>query len=464
MMLSLLTAACEGKLHGNDVEYERVSTDTRNILTGDLFIALRGDRFDGHQFVLDAERAGAVALVVDAVQESVCIPQLVVENTNHALGFAGRLNRDSSKAKVIAITGSSGKTTVKGMLHAILANEGEVLATQGNFNNHIGVPLTLLQLKPAHEFAVIEAGTSGKGEIGYLAGLIRPCIALVNNVMSAHLEGFGTVEAIGQEKSNIFSEDTLKIGVVNLKSQQLNTALNQLTQVERIGFALVESDTAMENLREDYKDKIDQFVFGKIKHSSNDKKNEFTLYAENSMSVITIAVPGRHNIENALAAASCALAAGATRESITAGLGTFSGVPGRMQVVESDRCAMLVDDTYNANPGSMRAAIDFLANKKNSVLIVGDMAEVGETAENIHAELGKYAKDNGVSRVYAVGPLSAKLVEKFGDKGQWFESQALLKAHLESDVLDHCAILVKGSRRSKMENIIQQLKRIEEKG
>jgi UDP-N-acetylmuramyl pentapeptide synthase len=245
-----------------------------------------------------------------------------------------------------------------------LANEGEVLATQGNFNNHIGVPLTLLQLKPAHEFAVIEAGTSGKGEIGYLAGLIRPCIALVNNVMSAHLEGFGTVEAIGQEKSNIFSEDTLKIGVVNLKSQQLNTALNQLTQVERIGFALVESDTAMENLREDYKDKIDQFVFGKIKHSSNDKKNEFTLYAENSMSVITIAVPGRHNIENALAAASCALAAGATRESITAGLGAFSGVPGRMQVVESDRCAMLVDDTYNANPGSMRAAIDFLANKK----------------------------------------------------------------------------------------------------
>jgi len=458
MMLSSLQERTKGRLIGSDLEIYNISTDTRTIKPGDTFIALRGPNFDGHDFCELAEQKGASALIVEnPVQTNAA--QLVVEDTTRALGIAGAITRENMQCKVIAITGSNGKTTVKGMLEAIFSNLGPCLATKGNFNNHIGVPLTLLRLEEHHQYAVIEAGTSGKGEIGYLTQLIQPEISLVNNVMLAHAEGFGSLEAIAREKSAIYSSQRLETGVINLEDNFASAYLTLLIDKRCVGFGVVHNENNDHESFEKFSSQLDLMVLASQVTEDLSGHFSFNLKIGDIERSVSLAVPGIHNINNALAAAACAFSAGIDIKDIVSGLENFSGSKGRMQSVASDKCQQLIDDSYNANPGSMRSAIDFIAKAKCSMLIAGDMAELGDSAFREHQLVGEYAKEKGIDRLFAVGPLCKGLIDSYGDNGLWFEDQKSLIQNLNESDLSSASILVKGSRSAKMENIVEFLKK-----
>lgn len=457
MKLSSLQRSCIGSLLGDDVEFDTVSIDTRTLQKGDLFFALTGDCFDGHQFISLALEKGASALVVKRPLDDCNVPQLVVEDVYAALGCAGKINRDDFSGIVVGVTGSNGKTTVKGMLRSIMSEVGNTLATEGNFNNHIGVPLTLLRIAAHHDFAVIESGASTPGEIKYLTGLVQPHIALVNNVMAAHLQGFGSERSIANEKSEIYASPKLRAGVVNLQDTYLDTYLVKLESVQTFGFFVADNNEQLDDMVERLSPHVDHAVSIIVKGKDRFDRYSFGVRWQKEKVSVTLLTPGKHNVFNAAAAATCALAAGIELDDIVAGLSAFSGVPGRMQFTNTTRCKLLVNDTYNANPGSMRAAIDFLASNQNSVLIAGDMGEMGETEIDAHREVGAYAKSVGVDRLWGVGPLCRFMVDAFGEHGTWFSDQQALFAHFEQENISKAVVLVKGSRVAKMENVIHQL-------
>ncbi|WP_075185868.1 UDP-N-acetylmuramoyl-tripeptide--D-alanyl-D-alanine ligase [Teredinibacter haidensis] len=462
MMLSDLCSAVDGKVIGADTAFARVSTDTRSIKKGDLFFALKGANFDAHHYLVQAVQAGACAIVVEKESPHVAVPQLLVEDCCNALGQAGRLNREAYCGMLVAITGSNGKTTVKGMLKSVFSERGRVLATEGNLNNHIGVPLTLMKLDVHHSYAVLEAGTSGKNEIAYLTSLIQPEIALVNNIMSAHLEGFGCKAAIAEEKSAIYSSTKLRIGVVNLNSAYCSEFLLKLKGKTVTGFARVETTEELERVVAKFDKAVNRLVLARVLVKDDRGCNRFELIDGTEQSSVTLRVPGLHNVNNALAAAACALSCGLPLSVIVVGLEKFAGESGRMQTVASILCDQLVDDSYNANPGSMRAAIDFLAEKAKSVLIVGDMAEVGSNAEQEHFAIGDYAKKKGINTVIAVGPLSRFVAEGYGEGAVWFSGREELFEGLGKLNFKNSVVLVKGSRNSRMEKVVQTLKQREE--
>jgi len=462
MMLSDLCSAVDGKVIGADTAFARVSTDTRSIKKGDLFFALKGANFDAHHYLAQAVQAGACAIVVEKESPHVAVPQLLVEDCCNALGQAGRLNREAYCGMLVAITGSNGKTTVKGMLKSVFSERGRVLATEGNLNNHIGVPLTLMKLDVHHSYAVLEAGTSGKNEIAYLTSLIQPEIALVNNIMSAHLEGFGCKAAIAEEKSAIYSSTKLRIGVVNLNSAYCSEFLLKLKGKTVTGFARVETTEELERVVAKFDKAVNRLVLARVLVKDDRGCNRFELIDGTEQSSVTLRVPGLHNVNNALAAAACALSCGLPLSVIVVGLEKFAGESGRMQTVASILCDQLVDDSYNANPGSMRAAIDFLAEKAKSVLIVGDMAEVGSNAEQEHFAIGDYAKKKGINTVIAVGPLSRFVAEGYGEGAVWFSGREELFEGLGKLNFKNSVVLVKGSRNSRMEKVVQTLKQREE--
>ncbi|MBU0689460.1 MAG: UDP-N-acetylmuramoyl-tripeptide--D-alanyl-D-alanine ligase [Gammaproteobacteria bacterium] len=444
MMLSQAAQALHAHFAGDDVRFSAVSTDTRSIAQGDLFIALRGEHFDGAQFVAQAAQAGAVAAIVKegSVLEEVSCPVLFVPDTRIALGKLAAHWRKQFDIPLLAITGSNGKTTVKEMLAAILsahAGESAVLSTRGNFNNDIGMPLTLLKLREQHRYAVIEMGMNHLGEIAYLTHLAQPDVALVNNASGAHLQGLGSVEGVARAKGEIFAG------------------------LQNNGTAIINADDAHASMWRTLADKHRVFDFA-LEHAAA-VKGEWqaqgfggVLRAHTPAGELhaVLQVPGEHNARNALAAATAALAVHVPLETIARALEGFGGVAGRLQRKQAQQGATLIDDTYNANPASMHAALEVLAQTGGKrIFVLGDMGELGAGAEQFHREIGIAARELGIEHLYALGALSAHAVSEFGNGAKHFSDVESLQQSLQQELDAQTTVLVKGSRFMKMERVVQ---------
>jgi len=441
-MMSLAEAArlLPGDLHGADAPIEAVSTDTRNLRPGDLFIALVGPRFDGHDFVADAERQGACAALVSR-PVAAALPQIRVADTRLALGRLGAVWRARFGGSVIALTGSNGKTTVKEMLAAILGCRGRVLATQGNLNNDIGTPLTLLRLTSDYAYAVIEMGANHAGEIAYLTNLARPDVALVNNAGPAHLEGFGDLNGVARAKGEIYQGLGPKgIAIINRDDPYADYWSGLVCGREVYDFGLEQPAR----------------VNGRVLDADS---NRFRLqWGEQSVD-IQLPLPGRHNLRNALAAAATALAVGIDLAAIRQGLEAMTGVAGRLQLLQGINGCQLINDAYNANPASLAAALAAFAGVPGPRwLVLGDMAELGPGAAVLHEQAGQQARSAGFHRLYGLGGYSRYAVEAFGSGGWHFETvEALIAALREAVTQERPTVLIKGSRSMRMERVIQAL-------
>lgn len=444
MRLSEVAAQTGGELSGGDCAFTSVSIDSRQIAAGQLFVALRGDRFDGHDFLQSALQAGACGLVVEQLAEDLPLPQLCVADAYRALGTIGQMHRAQYRGRLIGLTGSSGKTTVKGLLAAVLRRAGPVLATQGNYNNHIGVPLTLLRLGQ-EPFAVVEMGTSGRGEIAYLTNLARPSVALVNNIMAAHVEGFGSLAAIAKEKAQIYGqlrED--ETAIINLDDHFADEFVAATRRCRQLGFTRTQESSSVE------------ITTLRASREGLDSAGcpHFDLLWQAQRQPVQLQVLGAHNVANALAAAACALAVGCSLEDIAAGLASFKGEHGRMQYLGRYRGAIVIDDSYNANPGSVHAAIDYLVQgSSRGFLVLGDMGELGEDSDALHREVGQYAADSGVHSLYAVGPSAALAAQAFGSGGHTYTDQRALFNALAPHLGSGDTVLIKGSRSARMERV-----------
>ncbi|MDR2261205.1 MAG: UDP-N-acetylmuramoyl-tripeptide--D-alanyl-D-alanine ligase [Azoarcus sp.] len=426
--------------------FTAVGTDSRTVVPGQLFVALRGEHFDGHAFAGAALAAGAAAAMVDARQAwDENAPLIIVDDTRLALGTLAAGWRGRFDIPLIGITGSNGKTTVKEMCAAILrawtGNDDEILATQGNFNNDIGLPLTLLGLRAHHKAAVIEMGMNHPGEIAYLAGLTRPTAALVNNAQRAHLAGLGTLAEIAREKGHIY--DGLGDGgvaVINADDAHAGDWLAANARREVVSFSMAGPAT----------------VRGRCTLHGLGGKLE--LDTPRGHAECELRVPGMHNAHNALAAAAVCLTAGAPLAAVTEGLAGYGGAHGRLQRRVGPRGALILDDSYNANPDSVRAGIDVLTLMPGrTFLVLGDMGEVGESSAQAHDEVGGYAKSKGVCELFTLGAMSAVAVRNFGEGGQHFGSAEALAAALAPKLDANATVLVKGSRFMRMERVADAL-------
>jgi UDP-N-acetylmuramoyl-tripeptide--D-alanyl-D-alanine ligase len=435
---------CGGRLEGPDRPYTGVSTDTRTITAGELFVALRGPRFNGNEFVVAAHAAGAAGAVVDTKQP-VDLPQIVVADTLVALQTAARAWRSQLDIPVVGVAGSNGKTTVKEMTAAILGKAGSCLATRGNLNNHIGVPLTLLRLEPGHRFAVIEMGANRAGDVAALAAIARPTIGLITNAGAEHLEGFGSLEGVARAEGEMV-ESLPPEGVAVINADDRFASLwRSLTRARVVTFGLDPSaDFTAQDVRTDV--------------SEDGFRTRFTLKSPLGTAAIELHLAGRHNVVNALCAAAAATAAGAGLEHVVAGLAGMRPVQGRLQLKRARSGAWILDDSYNANPSSVRAGIDVLAALDGRKwLVLGDMAELGAYAESSHAEIGAYARERGIERLYATGGLAGLAVERFGTGGQWFPDVDTLARALASAATADVRMLVKGSRVNRLERLVEAL-------
>ncbi len=440
--LSTLAADCGGQLVGADRDIARVHTDTRSIAAGDLFVALRGERFDGNAFAADALAAGAVAAMVERAD---ALPAgasgIVVSDSRQALGQIARAHRQRVAPRLLAVTGSNGKTTVKEMLATILRGvhgDAAVLATEGNFNNDIGLPLTLLRLTPEHRFAVCEMGMNHSGEIAYLCQIAQPDIAVINNAGTAHLENLGSLEGIARAKGEI---------VQGLRAD---------------GIAVLPQTDRWLSLWQQFAGDHTTLRFGL--DAAADVAGEataecmVTLRHGNATATCRLAAPGLHNAHNACAAIAAAVAAGVPLAQAAAALDGFGGSKGRLQIKRAGNGATVIDDTYNANPDSARAAIAVLAaTARPRILVLGDMGELGPDAPQLHREVGEAARAAGLECLLATGELSRQTVEGFGAGGEHFASHADLIAALRSRLAAGTTVLVKGSRFMRMEQVVEAL-------
>jgi len=441
-MMSVQDAAAmvKGKASGGNPVFKGVSTDTRSVRVGELFVALRGERFDGHRFLEQAKQAGAVAAMVDRDHTSASpLPAIVVDDTKLGLGGLAKGWRARFQPKLIAITGSNGKTTVKEMLAAILrqhASDAEVLATSGNLNNDIGLPLTLLKLRYTHRCCAIELGMNHKGEIAYLANIAAPTVALVNNAQREHLEFMNSVDEVAAENASVY--DALPpdgVAVVNADDAHASYFRKAAGRRRVIDFG------------------IDSKALVSGRYALKGLTSEIDIRTPAGEVHAVLEIPGLHNVRNALAAAACAFAVGIKEKTIGEGLSAFRPYTGRLQVKNASSGATVIDDTYNANPDSVRAAIDVLAAcPAPTVLVLGDMGEVGEQGEAFHREVGAYALAKKISRLCALGEASRHAVQAFGADGRHFDSVEALVAGIQGR-----SILVKGSRFMKMERVVAAL-------
>ena len=441
MSLSQAALAIGGELRGGDAVFSAVSKDTRTLDKNDLYVALKGENFDGHGFIKQASDLGAAGALVSDPQ-TMALPQICVADTRIALGDLAAEWRRQFEGKLVAITGSNGKTTVKEMCRAILfdaVGEDRVLSTQGNLNNDIGMPMTLLSIRQQHDYAVIEMGANHVAEIDYLTHIAKPDVALITNAGPAHLEGFGSIEKVAQAKSEIYG-------------------------------GLIDDGVAIINADDEYANYWREVCKGKniVTFSMKDKKADVYSEAAGDGSyifkttsgdmAITMNLPGRHNVMNALAAISVALVLDVSLEKIASGLQSFSSVSGRLNVQSGLNGARLIDDSYNANPLSLNAAIDVLTEMNGeSYLVLGDMAELGESSVALHFEAGQQAKQMGIKKLFAMGELSRNAVEGFGEGASFYEGRdALIKAVAEN-MNASTTVLVKGSRSMAMEKVANAL-------
>jgi len=443
MRLAEAAAALGGRASGGDALFTGVSTDSRSLRKGDLFVALRGERFDGHEFLKAAAAARAAATMVDSrYRGEYPVPALVVEDTKRALGDLARYWRARFQPALVAICGSNGKTTVKEMLAAILrahAGTGEqalaVLATRGNLNNDIGLPLTLLGLRHTHRWCAIELGMNHKGEIAYLAGIARPTAALVNNAQREHLEFMRSVEEVAAENASVY-EALPADGVAVINADDAHAPFFRSRAGKRctVEFGLEQGA-----------------VSGRYKLER--LTSELRVRTPAGEADATLAIPGIHNVRNALAAAACAHAVGIKTSTIAEGLTAFRPYTGRLQVKRAASGATVIDDSYNANPDSVRAAIDVLASSPApTALVLGDMGEVGERGAEFHREVGEYARAKGVTQLLAMGDATRETVSAFGQGARHFAAVDELVREIQART-----ILVKGSRFMKMERVVAAL-------
>ena len=454
MMTLIEAASAIGAEAKGNASFVAVDSDSRALHQGALFVALRGERFDGHAFVDRVAGLGAVAAMVardwlEAQKDVPELPLLVVDDTRAALGRLASAWRQRFDLPVIGITGSNGKTTVKEMSAAIMSawaqrtgQVGEaVLSTRGNLNNDIGLPLTLCGLRAHHQAAVIEMGMNRPGEIAYLSGLTRPTVALVNNAQRAHLQGVGTVQQVAEEKGAIYGGLSVD-GVAVINADDPHAALwRQLGRDHaQVGFGF--------SAQADVRGEVCLHGLGV----------RLVIDAPQGRVTVDLQVPGRHNASNALAAAACALAAGAALEDVVSGLSGFTGVKGRLQRRPGPAGSVILDDSYNANPDSVRAGIDVLAaTPGRKLLVLGDMGEIGDSSAQLHDEIGGYAKSKGVDGLFALGEMSAIAVRNFGEGSQHFRSPEALCAALKSHLDEDTVVLVKGSRFMRMERVVEHL-------
>ena len=432
---------------GAEATVQRVHTDSRTLTPGDLFVALRGERFDGHAWIGQAAAAGAVAVLCEPAGEAAAVaaglPALVVPDTRLALGALAAGWRSQFDLPLIAVTGSNGKTTVTQMIASILraAEPGHTLATQGNLNNDIGVPLTLLGLRAHHRLAVVELGMNHPGEIAALAAMAQPTVALVNNAQREHQEFMHTLEAVARENGAVL-EALPAQGVAVFPADETFTDLWRSLAGARPQRCFALQDAEVQAAVVSW-------------HAS---AWQFTLRAPEGTAPVRLHVAGRHNVRNALAAATCALAAGVPLTAVAQGLQAFEPVRGRSRAISlRGGSVSLVDDTYNANPDSVRAAIDVLAElPAPRLLVLGDMGEVGRQGPEFHAEVGAYAAEKGVQQLFTLGALSVHASQAFGAGQHFADMQTLLDA-VRSDWRGYSSIVVKGSRFMKMEQVVQAL-------
>ncbi|CAM3216094.1 UDP-N-acetylmuramoyl-tripeptide--D-alanyl-D-alanine ligase [Xenorhabdus nematophila] len=428
------------------LQINTVKTDSRKIVCGGLFIALKGEKFDAHDFAADVVKQGAGALLVSRRLDIDC-PQVVVKDTRLAMGKLAGWVRQQSKARVVALTGSSGKTSVKEMTAAILRQCGNTLYTAGNFNNDIGVPLTLFRLTEEHQFAVIELGANHIGEIAYTTAMTRPESALVNNLFSAHLEGFGSLAGVAKAKGEIFAglapEGT---AIINLDSNDWGNWQHGIREQQRVWHFSVTPAAGADFYATDI---VEQPL-----------ATHFCLHTPIGKIELILPLPGRHNVANALAASALAISVGASLEDICAGLSALKAVPGRLFPIHLSAGKTVLDDTYNANTGSMIAAANVLSQMSGyRVMVVGDMGELGKQAAECHREVGKAVATTNIDKVFSVGTLSSHISDASG-RGQHFANKTELVAALLPLLEQHemISILIKGSRSTAMEEVVNALK------
>ncbi|MBB6339962.1 UDP-N-acetylmuramoyl-tripeptide--D-alanyl-D-alanine ligase [Pseudomonas fluvialis] len=443
LRLSEVANALCARVIGADVAFAAVSTDSRKIEAGQLFVALVGPNFDGHDYLPDVAAKGAVAALVQREVPDAHLPQLVVADTRIALGQLGALNRAAFSGPLVAVTGSSGKTTVKEMLASILSTLGPVLATRGNLNNDLGVPLTLLELAPEHRSAVIELGANHVGEIAYTVALTRPQVAILNNAGNAHVGEFGGPEKIVQAKGEILEGLAADgVAVLNLDQAAFATWRQRVGERPVLTFALNNSQA--------------DFHASAIEHDARGCP-AFTLHSPAGEVRVQLNLLGLHNVANALAAAAAAHALNVPLVGIQQGLESLQPVKGRAVARVATNGARLIDDTYNANPVAVCAAVDILAAfPGRTVLVLGDIGELGEWAEQGHRDVGTYAAGK-VDALYAVGPLMRHAVAAFGAEGHHFADQASLIAALAAEQGPSTTLLIKGSRSAAMDKVVAAL-------
>ncbi len=438
---------CGGQLKGPDAPYTSVSTDSRTLSKGALFVALRGPNFDGNRFVGAALAAGAVGALVDTEQAAVP-SQIVVGDTQAALERGGSGWREQFKIPLVGVAGSNGKTTAKEMTAAILGQMGNCLATRGNLNNHIGVPLTLLRLEPANRFAVVEMGANKAGEVAHLVRIARPTVGMITNAGAEHLEGFGSLEGVARAEGEMVEGLAPSATAVINADDEFASLWRAMTKARVVTFGVRASADFKAN---DVRTTIGPDGF--LTH--------FTLACPLGSAPIALHMGGRHNVSNALAAAAAAAAAGASLQQIVAGLGAMRAVAGRLQFKKALSGAWIIDDSYNANPSSMHAGIEVLAELDGARwLVIGDMAELGEFAPAAHAEIGEFARAHGIERLYAIGGLAKLAVDSFGADAQWFpDAQALSSALVAAlgDAGGPVRLLIKGSRVNRLERVVDTL-------
>jgi len=442
-MLTFRLSELQGQRQGADVAFSGLCSDSREISPGVLFVALPGERVDGHQFVAQARLAGAAAALVSHPVDDP-LPQLIVADTVAALGEIAKKWRQKHTLTVIALTGSNGKTTVKNLLAAILGRIGPTLATDGNRNNEIGVPLTLARLNASHRFAVIEMGAGKPGDIAYLTEIAQPSVALVNNASSAHIERLGSVTGVAATKGAIYDTVALEHAVIN-RDDPFASAWAERAAGARVGYFA-----------------LDRPQPGDVSAIALalGPPTRFILRCALGEAPIELKLEGRHNVRNALAAAACAIAAGAPLDAVVDGLRSSPAQSGRLNRLVSARGYALIDDAYNANPASLKAAIDTLsgAGTPKLWLALGDMGELGSEAPGLHAECGRYAQLAGVEKLFAIGELGRHTVAAFGAGARHFESANALAEALDREIGAGVTLLVKGSRSARMERVIDALK------
>jgi UDP-N-acetylmuramoyl-tripeptide--D-alanyl-D-alanine ligase len=443
--LSGVAAVTAGRLAGADAAFDGISIDSRTLKRGELFFALRGSHFDGHAFVSTVAGQGAAGAVVERALDAP-LPQVVVRDSVAALAALARDWRGRCGATVIGVGGSNGKTTTKELLASILSGAGPTLATRGNLNNHLGVPLTLARLETGHRFAVIEMGANHPGEIAALAAIARPAIGLVTNAGDEHLEGFGDLEGVARAEGEMFAA----LGDEGVAVINADDPFHGLWERMRRGSSQVRFgiEAPADVRATDIKGRIESGAFVTV----------FTLAVAGEQARVRLRLAGRHNVMNALGAAAAAHAAGVGLPAIVAGLERVNPVNGRLQLKAGPRGSWLIDDSYNANPSSVRAGIDVLCSLPGEHwLVLGEMGELGSHTEASHTGVGDYARRAGITRLFAIGAAARLSVAAFGARGSFFEDAGGLAAAVAAGLEEGVTVLIKGSRVNRLERVVERL-------